>query len=247
MKALPLACLLLLSAPASRAIDENDEVAKKNIHLVIHKLDYGDWNDRMQAVHELEYMQEDGVYGLAIASEDGDWQVRMTAAHALGTTGHWGVPALRRLLRYETCPVVRLITLHNLGSAGSAAEEEKVMGWIHNATTEEINDCQDQYGPGKAKWARKRRRPWAKGEEEETPLLWGSPEAAASRAASKAKRRPPAAPRPKARPTQDSDEAVYTPDPTPPTERYSDAGGARSQYSNAPVVTRDPTPPPASE
>lgn len=249
MTALPIVCLLLLLSGSSQAIDENDEVAKKNLHLIIDKLDYGDWNDRIQAIHELEYMQEEGVYGLAIASEDGDWQVRMTAAHALGSTGRWGVPGLRRLLRYETCPVVRLITLHNLGSEGSTTEEQKVLGWISNASTDEINYCPDQFGPGKAKWARKRRKPWAKAEVEDTPLLWDSERATASRAEAKARRKPEVPAEPvETRPTQDSNEPVVTRDPTLPAARYSNRAVVRErmpQYSNEAVVTRDPVLPPA--
>lgn len=146
---------LLLLAASARAFEE-PAVAERNIKAIMIQLEKGDWNDRIHAVHELEYMHDEGLAGLAIAVDDGDWQVRMTAVHAIGPRGVEGAPILKRLLKYEPCPVVRLMTLHNLGSMGPEGEEAKAMGWINDATNKEVNACRDQPGPGRAPWARVR-------------------------------------------------------------------------------------------
>jgi hypothetical protein len=140
---LPLASLAAASSP-----EEDGSLAS-----LIRQLDMGDWNARIHAVHELAYMQSSGLPGLAVAAEDGDWQVRMTAVHALGPMGAQAVPILKTLLKNEPCPVVRLMTMHNLGSLVAEGEEEQAMRWIFSASNAEVNACRDQAGPGRAPWA----------------------------------------------------------------------------------------------
>ncbi len=210
-RATPLACLLLLVAGNSRAIDETDAVAKKNLHFVVDALDFGERNERIEAIHKLEFMQEDGVLGLAIAAEDGDWQVRMTAVHALGGAGRWGTPVLERVKRYETCPVVRLVAMHYLSDPDAGDEEAKELAWISQASTKDINRCQEHPEPGKAAWARKRRRITQKGDWENTPQVRASraaPDKTAPRPATARQTAPPAEPE-----AQESHETVVTRDP----------------------------------
>lgn len=145
--------MLLLFSAASVWGFEEAAVANRNLAAIIVQLETGDWNARIHAVHELEYMQSDGLPGLALATQDGDWQVRMTAVHAIGPNGLEGAPILNKLLQFEPCPVVRLMTLHNLGSLGPEGEEAKAMGWIFDADNKALN-CRDQAGPGRAPWAR---------------------------------------------------------------------------------------------
>lgn len=147
--------LVVLLAPAGQAFEE-PAAAERNLAAILLQVEEGDWNARIHAVHELEYMHDEGVPGLATATDDADWQVRMTAVHALGPRGLEGAAVLRRLLRHEPCPVVRLMTLHNLGSLGPDGEEAKAMGWISAASPKEVNACQDHPGPGRAPWARSR-------------------------------------------------------------------------------------------
>ncbi len=132
---------------------EEASVANRNLAAIMVQLETGNWNDRIHAVHELDYLQDEGILGLRRATDDGDWQVRMTAVHALGARGAAGAPVLKRLLRNEPCPVVRLMTLHSLGAAGPDGEEEKVMRAVSEASGRELNACQDQQGPGLAEWA----------------------------------------------------------------------------------------------
>ncbi|MEQ1920154.1 MAG: HEAT repeat domain-containing protein, partial [Elusimicrobiota bacterium] len=155
-RALLLACACILATGRAWGFEEAAS-ANRNLAAIIVQLETGDWNARIHAVHELEYMQSEGLPGLALATEDGDWQVRMTAVHAIGPRGVEGAPILTRLLKHEPCPVVRLMTLHNLGSLGPEGEEAKAMGWISEASNKEIA-CLDQPGPGRASWARGGRR-----------------------------------------------------------------------------------------
>lgn len=147
-----LAGLTLLAAASAWGFEEAS-VADRNLPAILVQLETGNWNARIHAVHELDYMQEEGLAGLALATGDGDWQVRMTAVHALGGRGAEGAPILNRLLRHEPCPVVRLMTLHSLGSLGPEGEEAKAMSWISDASTKDVNACRDQPGPGRASWA----------------------------------------------------------------------------------------------
>lgn len=156
-RSLCLVGLALLAGGRAAAFEEAS-IADRNLDAIMIQLETGDWNARIHAVHELDYLQSEGIPGLGRATDDGDWQVRMTAVHALGSRGVDGAPALKRLLKYEPCPVVRLMTLHSLGSLGPEGEEAKAMGWIFDASNKEVNACQDQPGPGLASWA-KRRRP----------------------------------------------------------------------------------------
>lgn len=151
-RALYLAGLSVFAAVGAWGFEEAS-VANRNLASILVQLETGDWNARIHAVHELEYMQDEGLPGLAIATDDGDWQVRMTAVHAIGPSGVVGAPILLKLLKHESCPVVRLMTLHNLGSLGPEGEEAKAMGWISEANTKEVNACRDQPGPGRAPWA----------------------------------------------------------------------------------------------
>jgi len=152
-RALCAAALLVLAASSARGFDE-PAVANRNLAAIMAQLERGNWNERIHAVHELDYMRDEGLPGLAFATEDGDWQVRMTAVHSLSSLGSDRAPILNRLLRHETCPVVRLMTLHSLGSLGPEGEEAKAMGWISDASTKDVNACRDQPGPGRASWAR---------------------------------------------------------------------------------------------
>ncbi len=150
-RAFLLAALSILASSSARAFDEA-AVADRNLPSILEQLETGDWNARIHAVHELDYMQEEGLPGLARATEDGDWQVRLTAVHALSGRGTEGAPILMKLLKHEPCPVVRLMTLHSLGSLGPEGEEAKAMGWISDASIKQIA-CLDQPGPGRAAWA----------------------------------------------------------------------------------------------
>lgn len=147
-----IACACILASGRAWGFDE-PAVADRNLAAIIVQLETGNWNARIHAVHELEYMQSEGLRGLALATDDGDWQVRMTAVHAIGPRGVEGAPILKKLLRYEPCPVVRLMTLHNLGSLGPEGEEAKTLGWISDASNKDIA-CRDQPGPGRASWTR---------------------------------------------------------------------------------------------
>jgi hypothetical protein len=151
-RALALAAFILSAASGAWGFDEA-AIADRNLPAILLQLETGDWNARIHAVHELDYMQEEGLEGLALATEDGDWQVRMTAVHSLGGRGAEGARILNKLLKHEPCPVVRLMTLHSLGSLGPEGEEAKAMGWISDASNKDIA-CVDQPGPGRAAWAR---------------------------------------------------------------------------------------------
>ncbi len=199
----PLALSLLLLLAASARAFEEPSVAGRNFKALIVQLETGDWNARIAAVHEFDYMQSEGIPGLALATEDGDWQVRLTAVHALSSRGGEGAPILNRLLKHEPCPVVRLMTLHSLGSLGPEGEQAKAMSWIYDADNKAVN-CLDQAGPGRAAWAR-----------------GGRPAKAAPAAA------PPPAPVRRAEPVEprasasepvpeEPDEEVVTRDPEPP-------------------------------
>jgi HEAT repeat protein len=143
------ACLTLLLAPFAAAAAVDEQEAKASIRV----LETGEWDARMRTVHELEYLQDDALRPLTIAAEDGDWQVRMAAVNELGPLGPKAELVLKRLLRHEPCPVVRLIALHELGSQLPSADEEKALGWMFSAKTAEVNDCHDQAAPGRAPWA----------------------------------------------------------------------------------------------
>lgn len=150
-RAIALAALILSVVGSAWGFEEA-AVASRNFDAFIRQLETGDWNARIHAVHEFDYMQDNGLPGLALATEDGDWQVRLTAVHALSGRGAEGAVILNKLLRHEPCPVVRLMTLHSLGSLGPEGEEAKAMSWIFDADNKAVN-CRDQAGPGRASWA----------------------------------------------------------------------------------------------
>jgi len=191
-RALRLACLVLLAARGAWGFEEA-AVANRNLAAILVQLETDDWNARIHAVHELEYMQSEGLAGLALATDDGDWQVRMTAVHALGSRGAERVPILNRLIKHEPCPVVRLMILHNLGSLGPEGEEAKALSWIFDASGKNVNACQDQAAPGRASWTRAQR-----------PARIAAP--------------PPSMPAPDRLPAvEERDEVVVTRDPVPPS------------------------------
>jgi hypothetical protein len=139
----------LASFAAAAAVSVEEQDVKAAIHL----LDTGDWETRIRTVHQLEYMQEDGIPALAVAAVDGDWQVRMAAVHALGPQSPKTTPLLKAIFKNEPCPVVRLIALHNLGSQAAEGAEEQAIDWMFSASGAQINACRDQPAPGRAPWA----------------------------------------------------------------------------------------------
>lgn len=209
VRRLLVVCLLsALSIGSARAFEEAS-VADRNFDAFIRQLETGDWNARIHAVHEFDYMQDEGLPGLDLATQDGDWQVRMTAVHALSGRGVEGAPILNRLLKHEPCPVVRLMTLHSLGSLGPEGEEAKAMSWIFDADNKAVN-CRDQAGPGRA--------PWAGGKKPAKSVAKGVAKAAATAPpppAPELDRRPRGVPSPKARPVPDEPDALVTSDPLP--------------------------------
>lgn len=227
-RAFAVACLLsALSAGRARAFEEA-AVANRNFAAFIHQLETGDWNARIHAVHEFDYMQTEGLPGLDLATQDGDWQVRLTAVHALSGRGVEGAPILNRLLKHEPCPVVRLMTLHSLGSLGPEGEEAKAMSWIFDADNKAVN-CRDQAGPGRAPWAGEKKPAKA--------VAKGVAKAAATAP-------PPPAPEPDRRPrgvsvprapVPDEPDAVVTSDPLPP---LAPAAKARRPPEDLPEPTR---------
>jgi len=109
----------------------------------------GDWNRRIHAVHELEFLGIEGREGLSFALGDADWQVRMAAAYSLGPLGAAGVKLLKATLRRDPCPVVRLVALHTLGGLVSGDKEIAAITSAYNDTPEELNSCPDHKEPGR--------------------------------------------------------------------------------------------------
>ncbi|MDD5303497.1 MAG: HEAT repeat domain-containing protein [Elusimicrobia bacterium] len=222
-RAFLLAGLALLASGRARGFEEAS-VADRNLPAILVQLETGNWNARIHAVHELDYMQEEGLAGLALATGDGDWQVRMTAVHALGARGTDGAPILNRLLKHEPCPVVRLMTLHSLGSLGPEGEEAKAMGWISDASTKDVNACQDQSGPGRA--------PWAQGARRGIVSVSGSP---ASIEAARPRKKP--APARVSNPAP-PENAVVTRDPVPPAPSAAPAAKPARPKEDLPSPTK---------
>ena len=231
-RAIGWAALLAVLAPwsAAAAVEEQD------LSAALRQLDTGDWNARIRTVHELEYMQDDGLPVLTVAAQDGDWQVRMAAVHALAPLGPKATPILKAVLMNEPCPVVRLIALHDLGSKAAEGDEEKELGWIFSATTAQVNACRDQPEPGRAPWA------------------GGLPHPALRPRASAAKPKSPAAaprrPAPPEAPPQESNEAVITADvpkpaaapPAPKAEAPSAAPTRNERYAELDAMLAEPAP-----
>ena len=189
MPAIALWIGLLMFAPAAAAqperVSTSDDLGA-DVHDYIRQLDTGDWNDRIHAVHALEYMGLSGMPGLAVAMEDGDWQVRMTAAHAIGgSLGPDGLSLLKYMFKHETCPAVRLIALHWMGPEGPEGEESREIQWIYDASSRDVNKCGDQAGPSRVTWAKHKIKPPPTTQ----PVDSGSP--AAQRPSATAKPRPP--------------------------------------------------------
>ena len=145
LRAIRWAWLLAVLAPFAAAASVEDQ----DLASALRQLDTGDWNTRIRTVHELEYLQEDGIAVLSVAAVDGDWQVRMAAVHALAPLGSKSTPILKTILSNEPCPVVRLIALHDLGSKAAEGAEEKELSWIFSATVAQVNACRDQPEPGR--------------------------------------------------------------------------------------------------
>jgi hypothetical protein len=150
-----LALLTLLAFPAGQAAASTpqEDAARDDLLKFSDILQTGDWSARMQAVHELEYMQTGGLRGLALAAQDGDWQIRMTAISALGNSTGDSAKLLRKLMKKEECPVVALVILHTLGGAARDDEEAHVMDTISGQNAEQVNGCLNQPEPGPAAWA----------------------------------------------------------------------------------------------
>jgi hypothetical protein len=83
-------------------------------------LDYGLWNDRVDALYDLEEDGGDALPLMIFAYEDADYQVRLSVVHFLGKIGPAAIPALRGVVRGETCPYVRLFGLRQLAEMGPA-------------------------------------------------------------------------------------------------------------------------------
>jgi hypothetical protein len=239
--------LLAPWASAAASVDEQDLSAS------IRQLNTGDWSARMRTVHELEYMQEAAIPALAVAAVDGDWQVRMAAVHALAFLPK-ATPIMKTVLKNEPCPVVRLITLHNLGSAAADGAEERAMGWIFSASNAQINDCRDQAAPGRAAWAGKvvRQMPAAAPAAAVLPIRPHVPaETGAAPAGSDDRALTPDIPRPAAAPAAPETE----PAPETPTKkaRYaeldallSEPTGPKETLGGAPGSAPRPSAPPAA-
>lgn len=142
-----------LTGGPTRALSAEDDTVRAELRKCTDILETGDWAARMQAVHELEYLQAAGIRGLALAAQDGDWQIRMTAITALGTSTGDSSKLLRKLFKKEECPVVSLVILHSLGSAAKDGEEARIMDAISSQNAEQVNGCADQPGPGHVVWA----------------------------------------------------------------------------------------------
>jgi hypothetical protein len=118
-KRLAVACLLALIAAARGSALETPAPAADELHYM---LDLGGWNDRIEALYEVDELQSGALALLQFASEDADWQVRLTATHFLGRAGDQGAPLLADIARSEPCPHIRLSALKWLQRLGPRGE-----------------------------------------------------------------------------------------------------------------------------
>lgn len=107
------ACLLVFLGSASLAAAADVEKQRA-------MLDYGLWNNRVQALYDLG---DEGLAALPLliySSDDADWQIRLTAVHFMGKLGGPAAPALGDIVRVEPCPYVRVSALRWLTGMGPA-------------------------------------------------------------------------------------------------------------------------------
>ncbi len=122
----PVAILMIVSA-AALAAGENrypggmPETPATELPLLQAKLEKGDWNERIHAVHKIGASGPQGLSALKFAAGDPDWQVRLTAVHWLGRLGSPAIPTLADSLQSEPCRVIRISAIHWLGSMGPKA------------------------------------------------------------------------------------------------------------------------------
>ncbi|MFI5347330.1 MAG: HEAT repeat domain-containing protein [Elusimicrobiota bacterium] len=130
MLALLLAAVLVLPA-AARALDAPP--SEKRLEGLRRILDFGLWNNRINALYALGEEKRDALPLLDYAADDADWQVRLTAVHFLGKLGPAAAPALGRIGRDEPCPNVRISALRwisGLGPSGTVQmtpEDERLL------------------------------------------------------------------------------------------------------------------------
>ena len=82
---------VLLSGLSTAAVAAPSEA---DIESRMRLLDFGLWNNRINALYDAGDMGVDGLPLLRYASDDADWQVRLTAAHFMGKLGLAAAPAL---------------------------------------------------------------------------------------------------------------------------------------------------------
>lgn len=108
-------------------------------------LDYGLWNNRVQALYDLGEEGNKALPLLIYSSDDADWQVRLTAVHFMGKIGPAAAPALGEIVRVESCPNVRVSALRwlkSMGPAGAAVLREVMMP----EDEREMESLPDRYG-----------------------------------------------------------------------------------------------------
>jgi hypothetical protein len=113
--AYPALLLLGLCSAAAAAPREADSLRRI--------LDFGLWNNRINALYEAGELGRGGLPLLIHASDDADWQVRLTAVHVMGKLGAPAAPALGEIVRVEPCPGVRVSALRWLAGMGPAGRE----------------------------------------------------------------------------------------------------------------------------
>jgi hypothetical protein len=113
-RALGLAAMVSFSSGAAAAADAERQRAI---------LDYGLWNNRVQALYDLGEDGKEALPLLDYSSNDADWQVRLTAVHFMGKIGPAAAPALGEIVRVEPCPNVRVSALRWLSGMGPAGRE----------------------------------------------------------------------------------------------------------------------------
>ena len=111
---------LLLSSLGSAAAAAPSEA---ELESRMRMLDFGLWNNRINALYDAGEMGVDGLPLLRYASDDADWQVRLTAVHFMGKLGLAAAPALGDVSREEPCPNVRVSALRWLAGMGPAGNK----------------------------------------------------------------------------------------------------------------------------
>jgi hypothetical protein len=130
-----LACAPALAAPPS---GEDLESRRR-------MLDFGLWNNRVNALYDAGELGLDGLPLLIYASDDADWQIRLTAAHFMGKLGPAAAPALGALAGAEPCLNVRVSALRWLSGMGS--EGKAILKDVMSPEDErEMLDQPDRFG-----------------------------------------------------------------------------------------------------